>query len=240
MANKTSEEKIKEAIDLRINHRKTIQEISNIIGISRNTLKRYLKNYRLSRQEIDNNRISKQIGRKRRHKHNLINQKIGKLTVLYIIHEKAGDGIKWMCQCDCGNKKAIDQCCLIRKSTKSCGCLRFKQTVELVNFKKIFIYYKCGAKKRNLQFELSFLDCINLFKSNCCYCGIEPFNEYKKHSDIFNQRIEKCLYNGIDRQDNSKGYTKDNCVACCKFCNFAKGTHSLDEFLWWIKEIKKV
>lgn len=240
MANKTSSEKIKQAIDLRVNHRKTLQEISNIINVSRNTLKRYLKNYRLSKQEINNNRISKQIGRKRRYKHNLINQKIGKLTVLYIIHEKAGDSIKWMCQCDCGNKKAIDQCCLIRKSTKSCGCLRFKQTVELGNFKKLYIIYKYGANKRKLEFNLTFKDCIDLFKSNCDYCGIYPFNECKKHSDIFNLRTEKCLYNGIDRKDNTKGYTKENSVSCCKFCNFAKGAYTEEEFRWWINQIKGI
>ena len=26
----------------------------------------------------------------------------------------------------------------------------------------------------------------------------------------------------MDRKDNALGYTKDNCVVCCKSCNFGK------------------
>lgn len=31
------------------------------------------------------------------------------------------------------------------------------------------------------------------------------------------------FYNGIDRLDNTKGYTPENSVACCKHCNSLKG-----------------
>jgi 5-methylcytosine-specific restriction endonuclease McrA len=31
------------------------------------------------------------------------------------------------------------------------------------------------------------------------------------------------LYSGIDRKDNEKGYTEENCVPCCKRCNGIKG-----------------
>lgn len=237
---KTSQEKIDRAIKLRTEQRLSLGEIKAITGISRSVLHRNLRNYPLSKEE-SKQRWKKQVVNKFQKTTDLSGKRFGRLLVLNRFYgDKKYKESQWCCLCDCGKNHIAVKSVLKNGNTKSCGCLRFKQTVELVNFKKIFIYYKCGAKKRNLQFELSFLDCINLFKSNCCYCGIEPFNEYKKHSDIFNQRIEKCLYNGIDRQDNSKGYTKDNCVACCKFCNFAKGTHSLDEFLWWIKEIKKV
>lgn len=37
-------------------------------------------------------------------------------------------------------------------------------------------------------------------------------------------------YNGIDRTDNDKGYTTDNCVSCCGKCNSLKGTLSQGEF----------
>ena len=30
------------------------------------------------------------------------------------------------------------------------------------------------------------------------------------------------LRNGIDRIDNNKGYTKENCVPCCDICNRIK------------------
>lgn len=30
------------------------------------------------------------------------------------------------------------------------------------------------------------------------------------------------MYNGVDRVDNEKGYTKENCVPSCGSCNFKK------------------
>lgn len=42
-------------------------------------------------------------------------------------------------------------------------------------------------------------------------------------------------YQGIDRKDNLKGYSKENCVSCCKRCNRAKDVHNQASFLEWIK-----
>jgi 5-methylcytosine-specific restriction endonuclease McrA len=39
--------------------------------------------------------------------------------------------------------------------------------------------------------------------------------------------------NGIDRVDNNKGYLKENCVPCCKHCNYAKGNLSMEDFSDW-------
>lgn len=41
----------------------------------------------------------------------------------------------------------------------------------------------------------------------------------------------ELTYNGIDRLDNSKGYTIDNSVACCSKCNIAKGTDTKEEYI---------
>ena len=40
--------------------------------------------------------------------------------------------------------------------------------------------------------------------------------------------VLKC--NGVDRVDNTKGYSVDNSVPCCKFCNTAKHTMSEGDF----------
>lgn len=45
--------------------------------------------------------------------------------------------------------------------------------------------------------------------------------------------VLKC--NGIDRVDSSKGYTVENSVACCKYCNTAKNTMTESEFYTWTK-----
>ena len=56
----------------------------------------------------------------------------------------------------------------------------------------------------------------------------------------FKSIVEKeCHYcgkegpNGIDRYDNSTGYTKENCVSCCKHCNYVKGDLSIPDFSIW-------
>ena len=45
------------------------------------------------------------------------------------------------------------------------------------------------------------------------------------------------IYNGIDRLDNSVGYTKENCVPCYKMCNYAKNKFTMEEFLIWINRV---
>ena len=45
------------------------------------------------------------------------------------------------------------------------------------------------------------------------------------------------IYNGLDRIDNSKNHSKENCVACCKYCNYAKRERSFSEFKEWINRV---
>lgn len=89
--------------------------------------------------------------------------------------------------------------------------------------------YKRGAKDRGLEFDLSEEECLMLFSGNCYYCGIAPTN--KKH---FRGSFPQ---NGIDRKDNSKGYTIDNCVSCCKDCNLSKRDMTVEEFEGWLERV---
>ena len=83
---------------------------------------------------------------------------------------------------------------------------------------RYLIYYR-NAKKRELNFLLSLFDFISLITKPCAYCG------------------ETNLYNGVDRVDNTKGYTLDNCVPCCTVCNRMKRCMTVAEFK---KHCKKV
>lgn len=79
---------------------------------------------------------------------------------------------------------------------------------------------KSSAKNENKYFDLSLSDFIILSKiDKCHYClsdrKIEPYC-YKNGKYI-------SAYYGLDRADNSLGYTKENCVPCCTKCNIAKG-----------------
>ncbi len=93
--------------------------------------------------------------------------------------------------------------------------------------------YISSAKERNKEFALSEEQFYWLVKQNCHYCGSEPLAK-KRNKFGYGDYI----YNGIDRVDNNIGYTFDNCVSCCKFCNKAKSTYELNEFIEWIKRVK--
>lgn len=82
-----------------------------------------------------------------------------------------------------------------------------------------FSSYKHSASRRGIEFALTIEDFISMWKIPCFYCGIE---------------IDEI---GIDRIDNTMGYTRDNIHPCCRMCNIAKNNHTLDEFTEWSKRL---
>lgn len=64
--------------------------------------------------------------------------------------------------------------------------------------------------------------------STCYYCG-----KSKDDGKLF----RKNIYNGIDRVNNKNGYNINNCVACCKVCNYMKSNLGKDEFISHINKI---
>jgi hypothetical protein len=143
--------------------------------------------------------------------------------------------------CDCGTVKDILQQSLKDGESKSCGCYRKELGEEwgrdrsLPNGEaarnEIIYKYKLRAKKENIEWGLTTEQCEQIFKGVCAYCGTEPRKERKlNYSSAY-------TYNGIDRVDNQKGYTKDNVVSCCMRCNYMKSDLSVSEFYAHIKKI---
>jgi len=85
-----------------------------------------------------------------------------------------------------------------------------------------FRVYQEGAMKRKLIFTLTIEEAAVMFQTPCHYCEYAPRHEF----------------NGIDRVDNTVGYVPENCVACCKWCNRAKGHASLEAFMEWVHWIR--
>ena len=79
--------------------------------------------------------------------------------------------------------------------------------------------YKKGAKKRNLDFQLSKEEFYAFTFQPCYYCG------------------ELQEYNGIDRIDSNQGYLNYNCVPCCEKCNKMKLDYTLAE---WYSHMRKI
>lgn len=72
-------------------------------------------------------------------KQDLTGQTFNRLTVLYEVENIKGK-IAYMCECSCGNKKAVIGALLKNGNTKSCGCLKYenfarKRFVNLVGKK---------------------------------------------------------------------------------------------------------
>lgn len=162
---------------------------------------------------------------------NLSGKKFGKLLVIERKESSKTGQARWLCQCDCGNKRIIFGNSLRKGRTKSCGCLRkTKIGIGTASFNSLFRRYKKHAKKRNLTFNLSKKLFKQLINSDCFYCGRKPFQIIKSKYNSGNY-----IYNGIDRLDSSKGYFAKNCVTCCKQCNRAKTDMSVKDFYDWIK-----
>lgn len=170
---------------------------------------------------------------------NLVGLTFGRLTVLERrrIAASPKHAICYLCNCVCGTQLVVSHTNLRSGSTKSCGCLRtalLKQRAkssEAVISRAVYNYYKRNASNRNLYWYLSFDEVKHLILQPCFYCGIEEFTVTKS-------RGHTLKHNGIDRMDNLHGYTPENCVPCCRTCNFAKNNLALDEFMAWIQRIK--
>lgn len=146
--------------------------------------------------------------------------------------QTTGGNFYWRFRCDCGNIKEILPNNVRKKKhgIKSCGCLLKSRQHGKQILHQLMWDYKIGAKKRNLEYSLTEEQVIILISRPCKYCKISP-------SQIRNRGKHQLIYNGIDRIDNTIGYTKDNCVSCCKTCNMMKRDLTVKEFLNHIKKI---
>lgn len=141
----------------------------------------------------------------------LTGQRFGRLVVLDFFGYDHNRKALWNCQCDCGNQKVIRANELRCGKTHSCGCLHKQQLAERVT--------KHGGRGTRL---------FNIWKNMKSRC-YNPKNE--KFAIYGGRGITVCeewisnyiafrdwsLSHGyadhltIDRIDNDKGYSPDNC-----------------------------
>jgi hypothetical protein len=87
-----------------------------------------------------------------------------------------------------------------------------------------FSSYKKRAEKKNLPFELSSNEFLEITLMDCYLCG---------------KKTEDNNLNGIDRIDSDKnaGYIFGNIVPCCADCNYMKNKYDLNIFISKIYEM---
>lgn len=149
-------------------------------------------------------------------------------------------------KCICGKEKSIRVGHVINKKIKSCGCIMketCKKGVEAARIKTtcigpkscfnfLFLRYKREAKSRNYKFNLPKKVFKKLLLQECHYCKEPPSNSYSSAA-------YKLYYNGIDRKDNNKHYTIDNCVSCCFICNKMKMNLDYNKFIEKCSKIRE-
>jgi hypothetical protein len=123
-----------------------------------------------------------------------------------------------MAQCiDCGTSLFLNmqkRCIDCKKIQRRKATQRNKEKHQYHKRpKNVYNRYQRGATRRNFVFELSFEEFNELINKSCHYCGDTP------------KQI------GIDRVDNTLGYTSNNVVSCCTECNFMKHTMNYQTFI---------
>ena len=181
----------------------------------------------------------------------LLHEHIGILTVIAKTDKTkyAKKSVVWLCECECGNKKEYSSAELLG-DVRSCGCLQKKNkngfgarnkgrlpvgTLPLGESVQRTLYrgYQNSAKRRDLVFSLSEYQFRELIFQNCFYCDSPPFQIRRDR----HRPKGHIIHGGIDRKDNTIGYTPDNCVPCCKTCNRAKDIMPITEFKEWITRV---
>lgn len=147
----------------------------------------------------------------------------GSLTVVRYV---GGRRSLWECECACGNITTVAAQKLLDGHTKTCGC-RHGKPPAMRGAQQVRWIYERNSKDRGHSFELDDSQLTSLITALCVYCNAEPSNTTK----------DGYKYNGIDRINNSIGYTMENSVTSCWTCNQMKGSLSVDEFLLAVKRI---
>ena len=146
----------------------------------------------------------------------LTGQKFGKLTVIKRVENHVQpcgkQYVQWLCKCDCGNETVVRSANLKGGRTQSCGCL-IKETNSTHGLKKTRLYVVWKDIKARC-----FNPNANNFKDYGAK-GVFMCDEWRNDFKVFYDWAMENGYNPnakrgectIDRINNNKGYSPDNC-----------------------------
>jgi hypothetical protein len=144
--------------------------------------------------------------------------KYGRLTAVRRVGNSKDNHAIWLFACDCGKKRAVRSADVKCGKTQSCGCLQHESTMAALkimhtaNFKhgmsheRIYKIWECMKARCGRASVPSF--------KNYGGRGIHVCDEWINDPKAF---VDWALSHGcspeltIDRKDNNKGYSPDNC-----------------------------
>lgn len=134
----------------------------------------------------------------------------GRLKVLGFWESATDASTRWLCQCLCGNRLIIGCRSLSSGNTKSCGCLKRERAVECST-----THGKVSAPEYN-SWRGAVQRCTNP-KCSIYYKyggrGIDICEQWKDSFESFYSDMgnKPSPNHSLDRIDNSRGYSKENC-----------------------------
>jgi hypothetical protein len=178
-----------------------------------------------------------------------IGTSINRWTILSVRRLENGTSY-FVAKCICGNERTPRVHHVLKGVSKSCGCyleegMAHRKPKGYAGLTSVLIGYKKNAETRGLTFELNRDQFKQIAEKDCFYCGEKPSNKCApyaysyKNSKLGLEAKEHAafIYNGLDRIDNTLGYSSVNVVPCCKMCNYAKNNSNQKDFFDWVKRI---
>ena len=132
-------------------------------------------------------------------------KRFGTILVLRKTNKRKSNSPIYLCRCDCGQLYEKTR----PERSESC-----KLCLGLRPFEALYNRFEARAKHLVLLSYEEFLEFTSI--GNCHYCS-KPIVWMQRGS----RKRQSSSYN-LDRKDNDKPYTKENCVVCCTRCNRAK------------------
>jgi hypothetical protein len=174
----------------------------------------------------------------------LAGQKFKKLTVLKLYGRRRTKGgqikIRWLCRCDCGNKKVVDAGKLKSGHYIGCGCSIGKTTKHRKGKESkgwsgcgdisgsIWCRIKHNAKNNDHELKIDLKYIWDLFLKQNRKCALSGLSLYfAKNSKEFRQGKTTA---SLDRIDSSKGYEIGNVQWVHRIVNIMKSNHDEDFF----------
>lgn len=145
-------------------------------------------------------------------KNDITGKRFGRLVAISFIPCK-GKSSKYLFRCDCGNEKVIFAYSVIRGLTKSCGCLLSESTG-----KRMHKHGNAGRKTRTATYGTwsGMMDRCEWGGNKKAYAfygakGIRVCERWHSFENFLEDMGEKPKGRSIDRIDNNKGYSPENC-----------------------------
>ncbi len=165
----------------------------------------------------------------------------GALTALEVVEREGRPRYVWRCRCDCGRQycaKEIYVAAGILRSGNTNSCLMQQHDKSIhPAIRSAFTRCKSAAIKRKYPFVLTLDHFRELIKLPCYYCGSSTDTKRICSNSHGKSHVWHLRVNGIDRKDNTLGYTIENSVACCFTCNRAKDVMSEQDYIDHCKRV---